>query len=239
MPFFYSLKTTLFIPVRNEIDGLKAIMPRIRKEWVDEILFVDGNSTDGSREWLREQGFKVIEQASIGICGAYWECLEHATGDVIVAFSPDNNSIPEAIPQLIAHMQQGYDMVIASRYRDGAKSEDDDFFTRIGNWLFTQMVSKLFGVRYTDSLVMFRAFRKSLANELGMTEKILPVFEVQLCIRCAKFKKKICEIPVDEPKRIGGYRKMRIIYNGAAVLYIILKDFLMLFGKQPNHLHRA
>ncbi len=42
------MKTTLFVLAYNEIEGMKAIMPRIKKEWVDEIIIVDGGSTDGT-----------------------------------------------------------------------------------------------------------------------------------------------------------------------------------------------
>jgi hypothetical protein len=147
-----------------------------------------------------------------------------ATGDVIIAFSPDNNSIPELIPPLIKKMKEGYDMVIVSRYKDGAKSEDDDVVTGFGNWMFTKVINLIFGGRYTDTLVIFRAFRKEIVAALGMDEKKHPVFEVQMAIRCAKYKMKVAEIAGDEPKRIGGVRKMRPIYNGSAIGYVILKE---------------
>jgi glycosyltransferase involved in cell wall biosynthesis len=220
------MKTTLLLPVRNEIIGIKTIMPRIKKEWIDEILFVDGNSTDGTPEYLIEQGYKVVRQQSTGVCGAYWEGLAAATGDIIIAFSPDNNSVPEIIPDLVAKMKDGYDMVIVSRYLDNAKSEDDDPVTAFGNWLFTKAINILFRAKYTDSLVMFRAFRKDLIERLKLDEKHLPVFEVQLAIRAAKQKLKVAEIPGDEPKRIGGVRKMRPVYNGASICYLILRELL-------------
>ena len=46
------MKISLSIPVKNEIEGVKVIMPRIKKEWVDEVVIVDGHSTDGPKEWL-------------------------------------------------------------------------------------------------------------------------------------------------------------------------------------------
>ena len=181
-------KVTLFIPVRNEINGVKLIMPRINRDWVEEIIVVDSNSTDGTREYFEENGYFVIRQKSKGICGAYWECLEAAKGDIIIPFSPDNNSIPEIIPALINKIKEGYDMVIVSRYAKGAKSYDDDRITALGNWMFTGMVNILFGGKYTDVLVMFRAFRKELIEALEMDVKKLPTFELQLAIRCAKRK---------------------------------------------------
>lgn len=219
------MKTTLFIPVRNEIDGVKAIMPRIKKDWVDEIIIIDGNSNDGTKEYLEENGYRVIKQQTKGLCGAYWECLEIAAGDIIIPFSPDNNSLPELIPELIKKMREGYDMVIASRYKDGAKSFDDDFVTAFGNRLFTGLINLLFGSHYTDTLVMYRAFRKDIIQELGIDVKRFPVFEIQIIIRCAKKKLKVAEISGDEPKRIGGKRKMNPLYNGSAILCLIIKEF--------------
>ncbi|MGZ3690555.1 MAG: glycosyltransferase family 2 protein [Pseudobdellovibrio sp.] len=219
------MKITLFIPMKNEIEGLKAILPRIRNEWVDEIVFIDGNSTDGSFEYVSSLGYKIFRQKTDGICGAFWEGLEHSTGDALIAFSPDNNSIPELIPDVAAQLKNGYDMVVVSRYLNEATSEDDDPVTAFGNWLFTTAVNVLFRAKITDSLVIFRGFTRQLVTDLSLDEKKLPLFEMQLSIRSAKMKKKVLEIPGSEPKRIGGVRKMRPLYNGSAVLYLIIKEF--------------
>lgn len=222
-----NLKVTLLIPVLNEIKGVRLIMPRINKDWVDEIIVVDGNSTDGTREYFEENGYFLIRQKSKGVCGAYWECLEVAKGDIIIPFSPDNNSIPEIIPVLVNKIKEGYDMVIVSRYLNGTKSYDDDRITAFGNWMFTKMVNIFFGGKYTDVLVMFRAFKKELVKTLEMDTKRFPTFEVQLAIRCAKRKMKVAEIPGDEPKRIGSVRKMHPLFNGSAVLLEIIKELFV------------
>ena len=54
---------------------------------------------------------------------------------------PDGNSIAADIPRVVAKLREGYDLVIASRYAPGAKSEDDDWLTGIGNGLFTGIVN--------------------------------------------------------------------------------------------------
>jgi len=199
------MKTTLLIPTLNEAEGVKAIMPRIKKEWVDEILIVDGNSTDGTREYLQSNGYNVITQKKPGVVAAWWEGFEAATGDVIILFSPDNNSIPELIPALVDKMKEGYAMAIASRYAKGAKSYDDSILTGFGNFLFTRVIiNGLFGAKYTDALVMYRAFKKELLTTLKMRDVKGPFFEAVLSIRCAKKKLKVMEIPGDEPTRIGG-----------------------------------
>ena len=114
------MKTTLLVMTLNEIEGMKVIMPQIQRNWCDQIIVVDGGSTDGTIEWAREHGYFVFVQKRLGFRHAYNEVLPYVTGDIIITFSPDGNSISELIPPLIEKMKEGYDMVIASRYLGNA-----------------------------------------------------------------------------------------------------------------------
>lgn len=227
------MKTTLFIPTFNEIEGVKVIMPRIKKEWVDEILIIDGHSTDGTKEYLEDHGYKVIPQKEPGVLAAWWQGFETAIGDVIIPFSPDGNSVPEVIPTLVDKIKEGYDMVIASRYKDEAKSDDDTWMTGLGNFMFTKIINFLFGGHYTDSLGMYRAFKKELITSLKLDNDKNEIFEVLLSIRAAKRKLKIAEIPGDEPPRIdmGDSRAHPGIWGrlkgGLKMVSIIIKEFFV------------
>ncbi len=179
-------------------------MPQVKREWVDEIIFVDGHSTDGTQEYLKEHGYTCLAQRKPGIFAAWWQAFEAATGDVIICFSPDNNSLPEAIPQLVAKMKEGYDLAIASRYKGTARSHDDTALTAVGNFVYTRIINGLFGGSYTDALGMYRAFRKSLLYELKLHEHQGDIFEVLMAIRAAKRGVRIVEIEAEEPARIGG-----------------------------------
>ena len=101
------------------------------------------------------------------------EALPLIRGDVVLTFSPDGNSLPHLIPAIIAKMAQGYDMVIASRYLAPAKSADDDILTAFGNWFFTKTVNFLHGGKYTDAMVIFRAFRKEPHPRVGTRPRSL------------------------------------------------------------------
>lgn len=48
-----NMKVTLLIPVLNEIGGMKEIMPKIRREWYDQLIVVDGGSGDGTIEFAK------------------------------------------------------------------------------------------------------------------------------------------------------------------------------------------
>lgn len=224
------MKTTLLALTLNEIDGVRAIMPQIDRSWVDQIFIVDGGSTDGTIEWARENGFDVYIQKKKGIRYAYLEVLPMVTGDVILSLSPDGNCPAASIPAILDKMREGYDMVIGSRYLGDAKSEDDDLVTGFGNWLFTRTVNVLHRASYTDAMVIYRAFKKSLVYDLDLDKEEsyrLPErlfgtnisWEPLMSVRAAKARMRIGEVAVGEPPRIGGKRKLQIVRWGAAFYF--------------------
>jgi len=225
---------TLLVPTLNEIDGMRAIMPQVDPGWCDQVLVVDGGSTDGTQDYARAQGYDVIVQRQRGIRYAYQEAFAHVRGDIVVTFSPDGNSVPRLIPELARAVADGADMAIASRYLPGATSEDDDLVTALGNWTFTKLINLLHGGRYTDAFVMFRAYRTKLFWELGLDrdegyapERVFRTVigvEPLLSIRAAKAGLRIAEIPGDEPPRIGGARKLRVFRWGGAYLLQTLRE---------------
>ena len=228
------MRVTLLMLCFNEREGMKAVLPRIRKEWVDEIIIMDGGSTDGSIEYARSLGFPIRVQKKVGpaigfrgqaILDGFGQALEEATGDYILSFTPDNNCVPEKIPDLIAKAKEGYEMVIASRYLKGARSYDDDFLTGFGNWFFTTLVNVLFGSRYTDVLGFYRIYRKDLLTRLKIPIKLS--LSTILCIRCRKKNLRTVDIPADEPARIGGKSSRSILRNGWIELTTILGEFGM------------
>jgi glycosyltransferase involved in cell wall biosynthesis len=232
------VKVTLLIPTLNEAVGMRTVMPKVKREWVDQILVVDGKSKDGTADIARQMGYDVVIQKSPGIRGAYMDALPQVKGDVILTFSPDGNSIPELIPACIAKMKEGYDMVIVSRYAQGAKSYDDDAITAFGNRLFTGTINFLHGARYTDAMVIYRAYHKKLIYDLDLDKDSSFSFEENLfrtkiswepllSIRAAKRRLQVIDIPGDEPAREGGERKLQVLKWGAAYMFEIWRELFI------------
>jgi glycosyltransferase involved in cell wall biosynthesis len=231
----YPSKVTLFVPTLNEIEGMRAIMPHVRREWVDQILIVDGGSTDETVEYARECGYDVYVQKEKGLRCAYQEAWPLIKGDWVITFSPDGNSPPEYIPALIAKMREGYDMVIGSRYYGDATSEDDDIVSGFGNWLFTFVINTFFRSSYSDAMTIYRIYRKELFYELDLDKSSTYALferlyftkigvEPILSVRFAKRRLRCADIACPEPARIGGEEKKQVVRWGLAYMSQIFRE---------------
>lgn len=229
------MRSSLIALTLDEIDGVREILPRIDRAWCDQILVVDGGSADGTIEWCRNHGFDVYVQKKKGIRFAYLEALPLITGDVVLTLSPDGNCPVEFIPAILRKIDEGYDLVIGSRYLGTAKSDDDDLLTGFGNWLFTATVNFLYRANYTDAMVIYRAFRRELIEECDLDKEesyLLPErlfgtvisWEPLMSVRAAKTRKRIAEVAVGEPPRIGGKRKLQIWRWGASYYFQFFRE---------------
>ena len=219
------MSITIIILTLDEIDGVSTIMPQINKNWAEEIVFVDGGSTDGTVEKAKELGFDVIHQKNKGEGNACRIGTDATQSDYIMFFSPDGNDLPEDIPKLIEKTKQGHDVVHISRFGKNSISNDANWFEYFGNKMFTFLVNSFFGGSYTDALNGFRIIKRDFWNELKTDAQYLNI-EQQSCIRLAKRKIPIYEIESREPDRIGGERKMRPLTVGAQLSYQIIKEFI-------------
>jgi len=219
------VSTAIIVLTLDEIDGVKAIMPRVKKEWAEEIVFVDGGSTDGTIEEAKRLGFPVIHQTNRGEGNACRIGVNETKSDYIFFFSPDGNDVPEDIPKVIQKIKEDFDIVHVSRFGKNSISEDAGWLDRFGNKMFTFLVNVFFGGTLTDALNGFRIIKRDVMLDLQTDAQYLNI-EQQICIRALKKKYRICEIDGKEPKRIGGQRKMRPLIVGAQLSGQIIKEFI-------------
>jgi len=240
------LTCSLFMPTLNEQAGLSAMLPRIDPRWFDEVLVVDGNSTDGTASEVAKYGYRLIHQKGRGLVDAWNTGFENTSGDIFIVFTPDGNCIPELLPTLIAKISDGYDMVSVSRYLPPAKSHDDTFISALGNYTFTKAINLLFGAHHTDTLGGYRAYRRDAILAMNLHRQheeshlrrrfpLINTWEIGAAIRSAKLGLRTIDIPGDEPVRWGGISKMSVIRNGTAGVTQIGSELLS--GRRA--LHRA
>ena len=219
------MSVIVFVLTLDEIDGVSAIMPQVKKEWADRIIFVDGGSKDRTIEKAKELGFEVIHQKNKGEGNACRVGTDATESDYVMFFSPDGNDVPQDIQKLVQKSKEGYDIAHISRFGKDSISDDANWLDRFGNNMFTFLVNSFFGGNYTDALNGFRIIKRSIWDELKTDAQYLNI-EQQTCIRLAKLRIPIFEIEGREPKRIGGERKMRPLTTGAQLSYQIIKEFV-------------
>lgn len=218
------MKVSIIVFEINEIDGLRAMMPQIRKEWYDELLIIDGGSTDGSIEYAKENGYNLVVQKGKGAGAALNESAHLVTGDIVILYAPDGSFEPEKIPLITERIKNGNDIVNVSRYYGGTKSLDDTIYTSIGNWVFTRLINLFSPFKFTDFLYTYVGYRRSLIEDLNVNENIITWNQI-LMIRAIKAGYKIIEIPGIENPRIGGKVKVKKVRTAFVILYTILREY--------------
>jgi glycosyltransferase involved in cell wall biosynthesis len=222
---------TLLLPTMNEVVGFKQFYEQIDKSLFDDILVVDGGSKDGTAEYAMSQGVRVMTQLRKGLAFAVLDAVHSLETDCVIEFSMDGNCLPEQLPQIVGLLKEGYDLVGISRYLPPAKSEDDTLITAFGNWMFSKMIRFMGSYPITDALNMYRGFHKKIVHYPEFEAFLYgPVFEPLTSAVATVRKLKIIEIPGDEPKRVGGFSKMSILYNGSCILLMVARMYLFKFG---------
>lgn len=203
---------SLIILTLNEIDGVRALIPALPPGIADEILAVDGGSTDGTREFLQEHNIPVFGQARRGRGEAFRVGVANSSGEYIVFFSPDGNEDPADIPRLFALLESGADMAIASRFLPGARNEEDEETLPLRKWVnqaFTVLANLLWNrgqFWVSDTINGYRGIRRRAFEQLAPTSLGYTI-EYELTIGALRAGLKIAEIPTIERGRIGGETK--------------------------------
>ncbi|MBL7544826.1 MAG: glycosyltransferase family 2 protein [Bdellovibrionaceae bacterium] len=206
-------KIALILLTRNELPCLKVVFPTIPKPspeaGFDEIYAVDGGSTDGTVEFFKEHGVPVISQSKRGRGEAFLQAFETIKADAFVFFSPDGNEDIRDLPKFKERLNQGADVVIASRMMKGAWNEEDHLTFKWRKWAnnaFNIMANMFFRKTkpfITDSINGYRAISKKAADVLKLDAYDYTI-EYQMTIRAFKNKLNIVEFPTHEGERVAG-----------------------------------
>lgn len=201
---------TLVLLVLNEIDGLRLVWDDLPIDDFERVVAVDGGSTDGSRDFLREKNIPILDQPIAGRGVAFRVAAEAVDTDRLIFYSPDGNEDPADIVRLDDALIAGADLAIASRFARGSVNEETDWLrprARV-NQALTWIANKTFGEGpyITDTINGFRALRRQDLLDLNTTVKRFPI-EYQISIRAMQRGWKIAEIATIEGQRAGGESK--------------------------------
>ncbi len=215
---------SVVVPTLNEVDNVVLVLPRI-PWWVDEVVLVDGGSTDGTVDAalaVRPDLHVVIDERP-GKGAALRTGWNNARGDIVVTIDADGSTDPAEIPSFIGPLLAGADMVKGSRFVHGAGSADIDLLRRLGNKALTRLTRLLYGGRFTDLCYGYNAFWR----------RVTPVFdaagdgfeiETLMNVRALRHHLKVVEVASFEAERIHGQSNLRTFSDGWRVLCTILRE---------------
>lgn len=215
---------TLIIPVLDEANGLREVLPRIPPV-VQQLIVVDGGSRDETMKVVRRlsPSAELVRQRGRGKGAALKTGLALAEHELIVTMDGDGSMRPEEIPAFVAKLREGHDFVKGSRALPGAGSGDFTWLRRWGNAGLTRTANVIFGSSYTDLTFGYDAYWRATIDHLGQLADGFE-FEIQAAIRAATVGMRVAEVPTYEPARVGGASKLNPMSDGWAILRIILAE---------------
>jgi hypothetical protein len=219
---------SVIVPTLNEAKNLPLVLPYIPMDVVDEVILVDGRSTDGTVEVAKRllPSIVVVMEDKRGKGAAMKRGYAEATGDILVVLDADGSNDPREIPRFVVALMEGADFVKGSRFASfGGGTTDMPRYRKYGNLFFTKMVNLLFNQSFTDLLYGFHAFWRHCLPYLDLDE--VDGFEIDTAIylQAVKAKLKIIDIPSFEGFRFYGVGKLQTIPDGLRVLRTILSEF--------------
>lgn len=207
------MRIALCLLVKNELPCLKVMMPRLQKKLetvkFDSVYAIDGGSTDGTVEFLKEHNIKVISQSKKGRGQAFHNAFSEITADAYLFYSPDGNEDENDLPKFEKYLNEGADLVIASRMCKGAFNEEDVHVFKWRKWAnnaFNILANVFFrrsGPFITDSINGYRAITKKATEVLKLSAQDYTI-EYQMTMRAFKHRLKIVEFPTYEGQRVAG-----------------------------------
>ena len=215
------MKVSVIIPTLNEEACIGRLLEKMPKDVVDEVIVIDGNSTDGTREVVEGAGYKPYIQKSKGYGGAFIEGFDIATGDLVILMDADGSHSPYDIKKIVEKANEGYEYIMASRYLEGGKTEDDTWVRFTGNKLFTWLTNIIHGMRVSDSLYVFTGITREGLNRIDLH---CTGFEFcpEILIKAHKAGLRFAEVSAVERKRFGGKSKVNAFFHGLKILREIL-----------------
>jgi len=216
-------KISVIICTFNEEQNLPHVLPKVT-EWVDEVLLVDGHSTDRTVEVAKKlrPDIRILYQSGKGKGDAIKYGIQQAIGDIIVTLDADGSTDPEEMPKFIKPLLDGYDFTKGSRLADG-RPPSMLWHRWFGNKVLAITSNIFYGTRYTDICSGYNAFWKSAFQRLRLTYGGFEM-EQEMAVKAKKAGLKVVEVNHHYAGRLGGSSKVSDIKQGLFNWIVIIKE---------------
>jgi len=215
-------EVSIILPARNEAEGLKVLLPRLRGKYPDnEIIVIDDGSTDNTVDVCKQNGVRLVSHAySMGNGAAIKTGARIAGSDILVFMDADGQHDCDDISRLIEKISNGYEMVVGARHLDSHAS----LGRRIANTIYNKLAAWMTGYPIEDLTSGFRAVR---ARHFRKFLYLLPNrFSYPTTSTMAFFRSglPVGYVPIRAQTRTGNRKShIRLLHDGVRFLIIILK----------------
>ena len=213
-------KIAVCIPTYNEKENILAIINAVHAELPDaDILIVDDNSPDGTAELVknhaRENTFLSIKvrQKKEGLGAAYidgFRTLIEKGYEKIIQMDADFSHKPEYLPEMVKKLDEGYTVVVGSRYVKGGGTQNWSIDRRIISRGGSFYASTILGLGVHDVTAGFKCWNAKLLEKVISTPLVLSGFgfQIEMAFRTKICGGKVFELPIVFPDRTEGTSKM-------------------------------
>lgn len=225
LPGYYLVPSVSVVVIAlNEERNLPYVLPRIPR-WVQEIILVDGHSTDRTVAVASQlsEGIRIVVQEGSGKGAAIRSGLVAATSDIVVLLDADGSTDPAEIPAFVGALVAGADFAKGSRFVQGGGTADMTLIRWLGHRFFVSLANLLFGTRFSDITYGYNAIWRRhipfLALEIdGWANESISV------IRVAHHGLRVTEVASFEHRRIAGESKLVAFPAGWVILKAMLNE---------------
>ncbi len=229
---------TICLTVRDEKENIESIvqsLPEVCEE--QELLFVEGHSTDGTKEEVErmmglypEKNIRLMGQPGKGQGDAIRVGFKEARGDIVILYEGDGTSSPEDLLYFYDAMKSGrFEFIEGSRFVYPIDSKAMPVANNIGNILFAKWFSFFLGQRITDVLGGIKAILKrdydALYERWGFLGINDPFGDFELLFGSARMGLRIGELPMHYRPRSYGESKSSVIKHGFYLAWMAIKGY--------------
>jgi len=228
-------KITVIIPCRNEEKGIGKVIEGIPKNklkklgYKTEVIVIDNNSTDKTKEIARKKGAKVIFEKKPGKGNALrtgFRSISRDT-DYVVMLDGDDTYKGYEIPRMIEPLDSGFcDVIVGSRLEGKINHHSMSFSHRLVNWTWTFLVRQFYGANVTDVCTGFFAWKRKVIIKLnGYIKSPGFAIEAEMITKMARLGHKIYSVPITYDPR-HGESKIAPIGDGLRISWMLFKNIV-------------